>query len=306
MSDNDELDPKMIERLEELKDVPTRDPHAAARGRARFLAEAAETLPAVSTGSGQRHKNWRTFSRKERFVMNAVLSIVIACAVLLGGGATVAAAQNNLPNEPLYQVKIFGEDIRLWLNTNPQTEIGLLMELVQVRVNEMDALAARGVTPPARATERLNQHIEQAMQIAAGMDDEKMSSALLQIQNTLREEAQTMNMLQAQTSGETSQVMLQTMTMLENRLRQADEGIADPDRFRNTVRNEEEQRAGQTATAPRQNQPTGTPIPGGSGNGGQGTAEPQDPDSTVTPQDPQGGGTPTSEPQGQGGSGNKP
>jgi hypothetical protein len=285
MSKNNEFNPRLIARLEELRNVPARDPHAAARGRARFLVQAAEIAIPVSAREGQRHKGWRQFSRKERLVMNAVISIVAALAVLLSGGVTVAAAQDDLPTQPLYQVKLFSEDARLWLNTDPQTEVGLLMQLVQTRVNEMNALTAMGVTPPAQVQERLEQHIQQVLQIAAGMEDADMQGALLKMQNTLREQLQVVNAAQTQNSGEAGQVMLQVRAMLENRLRLVEGGLTDPQGFRNTCRNEEQNRTGQT----------GTPTPGETGNGGQGTVTPPLPGETNTPQGTGTRGTPTPE-----------
>jgi hypothetical protein len=290
MSKKDEWDPRLIARLEELKDMPARDPQTAALGRARFLAEAAAILEPVSARERQRHKDWRPLSRKERLVMNAVISIVVALVALLSGGVMVAAAQDDLPNQPLYQVKLFSEDARLWRNTDPQAEVVLLMELSQIRVQEMSALIAMGVTPPAQVTERLNQHIDQALQTAAGMDEDAMQKALLNMQTTLRQEEQEINRLQMQTSGETSQAMAQVSTMLENSLTLIETGIADPQELRNTYRNEKEWRADQTGTPPYQNQPSGTPTPGGNGN--QDPATPQGPGGTDTPQIPGGTDTP--------------
>ncbi|KAF0108018.1 MAG: hypothetical protein FD146_1316 [Anaerolineaceae bacterium] len=283
MSKNDEINPQLIARLEELRNVPARDPHTAARGRARFLAQAAAAAP-VSAREGRRHKDWRLLSRKERLVMNTVISIVVTLVVLLSGGVTVAAAQDDLPNQPLYQVKLSSEDARLWLNADPQTEVGLLMQLVQTRVSEMNALAAMGVTPPAQVKERLEQHLQQAFQIAAGMEDAAMQGALVEMQNTFREQLQIMNAAQTQNSGETAQVMLQVRAMLENRLRLVEAGMADPQGFQNTYRHEEELRIGQTGTP----QPSGTPVPGGNGNGGNGNGGP----GTVTPPLPGGTETP--------------
>jgi hypothetical protein len=189
---------------------------------------------------------------------------------------TVAAAQDDLPNEALYPVKTATEDVSLWLTTDPQTEMDMLMELIQLRVDEMIMLQAEGVTPPAKVITRLELHTQQAVQIAAGMEDAAMQGALLQIHTELQQQQQVMQILQAQTSGETSQVMAQTATMLENRIRMVEDGMADPQGFQNNVRNEEELRTGQTATAPQQNQASGTPAPGGNGSqqGNNGTQEP--------------------------------
>lgn len=209
--------------------------------------------------------------------MNVLVSILIVTGLLFGGGAaTVHAAQDDLPGQALYPVKTLSEDVRLYFTSNPQEEINLLMQLVQTRVEEMTALAAQGETIPGEVQLRLEQHVEQALHTAAGMDDASMAGALMQIRTNLQTQTQTM--LQTQYPGEAEQVMTQTRTMLEERLRLVDSGLADPQGFRNTVRQEEEIRSGQTDT----------PGPGngdGSQNGGS--------DSTPGPN-----GDPTGEPGG--------
>ena len=91
----------MIERrLEELKDVPARNPLQAASGRVRFLSEAAKYQQAVSPGTRVRQRGWIIPIRKEKFAMNVLVSLILAASLLLGGGATVAAAQDDLPNQP--------------------------------------------------------------------------------------------------------------------------------------------------------------------------------------------------------------
>ena len=96
MKDQTELESRVHEWLEEIKPVPPRNPQAAARGRAQFLGLA------VSASEFPRHKGWISIFRKERFAMNMIVSILVIAGLLFGGGATVNAAQNALPNEPLY------------------------------------------------------------------------------------------------------------------------------------------------------------------------------------------------------------
>ena len=88
----------IVQRLEELKDVPPRNPLQAASGRSRFLSEAADYRQAVSPETKGRQSGWIFPIRKEKFTMNAVVSLILAASLLLGGGATVAAAQDDLPN----------------------------------------------------------------------------------------------------------------------------------------------------------------------------------------------------------------
>src|SRR3990172_9217066 len=125
MPQDDQLNPPLAELLDELKLVPERDTGTAARARARFLAQA------VSMRRARRHRVWTIFPRKEQFAMNLLVSALIAFGLLFGGASAVSAAQDDLPNEPLYQVKLLSEDAQLWLNGDPAAEIQMLMEQSQ-------------------------------------------------------------------------------------------------------------------------------------------------------------------------------
>lgn len=292
-----EFDPKLAQALKQLGQVPPREAHTAARGRARFLAEAGKILPPVSASASQRHKDWRSFSRKERFQMNAVIAVIASLVLLFGGSAaTVAAAQDDLPNEPLYAVKTLSEDARLWLNTDPQGELDMLMELANLRIEEMYMLAMEGSTPPAEVTSRLETHIQEALQVAAGMDSQSMQGALEQIHTELMLQQQLMQIMQNQSSGEISQVMEQTRTMVENRIRMVEEGMGNPQGFQNSVRTEEEMRTGQDSSGSGQEQGSEAP---GTGNEDPGSGNQQEP--SGTPQGPNGPGTGNEDP----GSGNQ-
>ena len=79
--------------------------------------------------------------------MNLIISTLVIAGLLFGGGATVAAAQNDLPNEPLYQIKLVSEDANVWLAHDPTMKIEMLMEQAQTRTEEMAALASAGMRP---------------------------------------------------------------------------------------------------------------------------------------------------------------
>jgi hypothetical protein len=268
--------------FEILKEVPPRDPRAAARGRARFLAEAAALAP-VSAAERRRHRGWN-LNRKERFAMNILISILVVAGLLFGGSATVYAAQDDLPGQILYPVKTWSEDARLSLAADPQQQIDLLMEFAQRRVEEMVALTAQGLTPPAGVQARLERHLKEALQIAAGMDDASLQIAIRHIQTALQNDLQIM----LQAGGEISQNLIQAREMIEMRLRLVETGQTDPQGFRQTIRQEQEIRIGQTETPTGRNGPqdgqTGpqsTPGPDQTPSGGP--AGPHQPEHTPAP-----------------------
>lgn len=224
--------------------------------------------------------------------MNALISILVAFTLLLGGGATtVYAAQDDLPGQALYPVKTWSEDLRLELTADPRQEIDLLMIFAQRRVEEMVALAAQGLTPPAEVQLRLEEHLNQALQIAAGLDDAAMQAAMQQIHTALQNDLRIM----LQAGGEASANLIQARETVEMRIRMVESGQADPQELRQTLREEQEMRTGQTATPGAgsdgqdgQRGPASTPIPQQTPGG------PQRPDQTPGPQ---------STPSGQGGQG---
>jgi uncharacterized membrane protein YgcG len=225
-------------RLEELKNVPARNPLQAASERARFLREAAEYRQAVSPGRRVRQSGWTFQIRKEKLSMNALVSLILAASLLLGGGATVAAAQDDLPNQSLYQLKLWTENASLAMNGEPQEQATLLMNMAQTRVQELAALAEMGVTPPDQVRVRLEQHLRQMLQLAANMDDAACEKTLLQLREHLQVQERIMEQLQTHANPESEPLLTQTRLMLQNHLRLVNDGLADPQGFRYMIQNQ--------------------------------------------------------------------
>lgn len=176
--------------------------------------------------------------------MNALLSLLVIAGLLFGGGAiAVGAAQDDLPNEPLYTLKVWSEDVSLQLHNDPQAKVERLMELAQIRIQEMTSLQQDEQPIPDQVRLRLEQHIQQALQLCAQMNDPEMERALLQIRERLEVQVQEMAQLrsQAQQQGTPNpqqlQLMTQTQTMLQQRLQVVDEGLQNRELFREQVQN---------------------------------------------------------------------
>jgi hypothetical protein len=291
----------MIEhRLEELKDVPERNPLQAASGRARFLKEAAKYQQAVSPKKHVRQSKWIFPIRKEKFAMNLLVSLILAASLFLGGSVTVAAAQDDLPNQPLYQVKLWTEDAALALAGTPQKQATVLMNMAQRRVEEMAALAEEGITPPAQVREQLEQHLNQTLTLASNMDEPALEQTLLQLRDHLQAQDHIMEQLQTHANEATEPLITQTRQMLQTRLRLVDEGLADPQGFRYMLENQmrygqdeevtpepnqqgepglhHNDQSGQSTNEPGTGNRTGSGTPGGqnsdgsqNGSGGNGT-----------------------------------
>ena len=283
MKQDDKLDPRLAALLDEIKPASARNPQAAARARSRFVAQA------VSASEERRHNWWTTiFQQKEKFAMNMIMSALVVLGLLFGGSATVSAAQDDLPNQPLYQLKLMSEDAKVWLASDPGLKIEMLMEQVQTRTEEMAALTLAGITPPAELTIRTQERIQQALHIASSLDDASMVVAMEQIRTHLQTQEQLMIRLQDGSCTECEPILQQTREMLHTQLGQIESDLIDPEAFRNQNQNQNQVRTTQTplatgsAVTPQtsctpaldgtgqqngnNNPPAGTPIPQDNGN----------------------------------------
>jgi len=259
----DELDPNLKQLLDGLKPVPPRNPQRAARGRAQFLAESAQP---VSRSTFLSLIDQIPLFRKERFSMNTFLVLALVFAALFGGAAgTAYAAQDDLPTEALYPVKILTEDARLALTSSPQARLELFGALVQTRTQEMVQLAEAGVVPPEASLLRLQEHTRQALDLIAEQPEPEMLRAMEQMRSQLETQLQLINECAAQ--GDPLRTLAQTRLMFQLRLQLLENGLADPQAFRNAVQNgsDLEQPGGFGPGG----QPVTTPGQGGYGPGGQ-------------------------------------
>ncbi len=192
--------------------------------------------------------------------MNVLLSMLVIAGLLFGGGAAVSAAQDDLPNEPLYAVKTWTEDLSLQFRYNQEEKVDRLMELAQIRIQEMTRLSEAGEPIPDQVRLRLEQHIQQALQLCVNMDDPALERTLLQMRDRLRDRDRDMEQLQIQAqdklqlqSQDQLQLQTQTRTMLQERLRLVEDGLTDHEEFRHQVQNNFQYGQDDELTPPVQN-----------------------------------------------------
>lgn len=87
-----------------------------------------------------------------------VTSVVIV--ILLAATGTVAASTNSLPDEPLYQVKLATEAVRLTFSPSALGKAELYAKFADKRVEEIIRMADKGkVKQVEKATERMNDQL---------------------------------------------------------------------------------------------------------------------------------------------------
>jgi len=238
--------------------------------------------------------------------MNALVSLILATALILGGGATAVAAQDDLPNQPLYPVKLWTENATLALTGDPQLQANLLMQMSQTRVEEMAGLVEQGIPVPDQVQDRLQEQIHQTLMLATNMDDATLTQTLLQLRDQLQTQDRIMEQLQTHATTETEPLLTQTRSMLQTRLHLVDQGLADPQGFRYAMTNQMQYGQDEEAT-PEPNQ-QGEPGFHQNDQGGQQPVDPGSGNSNDQGNGIPGGQNPDNSQNGNGdnGSGNEP
>jgi hypothetical protein len=240
-------DIELLNKLADLGEVPARNPAKARDGRARFLLEAKELAQGVSPARNRRHTEWMhalqsffTIRRKELSPMYSTLATILLVATLIlgGGGATVAAAQNSQPDQPLYEIKILSEDIRLNAASNPETEFQLALEFANRRAIEIQKMLELGKAPSQAVQQRYQSQVEAAIRYAAELPAQQAVQALEQIQARLQVHQQAFLQLQGIPNAQAT--LTQTRLMLQERLQWLDQELKDPDQLRDQVQDRDQ------------------------------------------------------------------
>lgn len=241
-----ETDPELMDYLQQLQPVPERNPQQTARARAAFLQEADQlSSQGISGSDNQRHNMWKEkiqsafqFKRKENNHMFGTFTtlLIVLGMVFSGGGVTVAAAQGSLPDQTLYPVKMFTEDLLTNMTTDPKDQVNLILQYASRRADELQTMIDAGETLPDSVLVRLQSQIELALKIAANQPAETGNQLMEKIRERLQEQDQLMLHLETKAGPEAGATLSKTRSMIEERLQWVNEGLEDQIRLQDHLR----------------------------------------------------------------------
>jgi hypothetical protein len=116
-------------------EAPAADPAFRLRARNRMLAAAAHR---------RRARRWNPLAALPRPVARVAYAGGLAAALLVGGLTTAAAANNSLPGDPLYGVKMGVEQAQLATTFNSAARARLELQFADLRLAEAQRLFAAG------------------------------------------------------------------------------------------------------------------------------------------------------------------
>jgi len=242
----------------------------------------------------ENNRNKTAGTRSPQPVFKVLAGVLLALIFLVIGSATVYAAQNSLPGEPLYPIKTLAEDIHLSFVTSPQARLELTLNYTTRRMDEITALISVGKTLPEKASERFRGELETALQLAAEMNDIQMQKALGKIKVAAESQGITIEELIEKIPDNAETAITRLQERLQEQVQLTEFGERDPQAFRTQIhgRRLHQNNPGFNKTTPDVDTTT-TPEPG---TGSQETDEKMDDNGNGQPQ---GGPSKDSEP-GQG------
>ncbi len=161
--------------------------------------------------------------------------MLIAALLLGGGGVTAAAAQTASPDSMLYPVKVWSEDVRYSITSDNSTRLNLSLEFANRRMAEIQKQLAAGETPADALQLRLQNQLELALRLAAGLPPEQATGALLRVQSAFQNQLRAAEAWQvADPAGEL--VRQQVRAMLQERLALCEEGLQYPVQLRQRLK----------------------------------------------------------------------
>jgi hypothetical protein len=217
-------------------------------------------------------------------MVNILVTLFVALGLVFGGGgAALAASQSALPDEALYPVKTWSEQVQLQLAGDDEDKVQLMNTFTNRRMEEIRTMLQAGEQVPEPVMTRLEYQLQYMLQLAAGQPEGQSEQALLQLRDQLRIQEQLMQQLLL---GEGDQAGLlireRVRSMLEMHLGQAEAGIQDPQMLQQQIQQQLQQQNGPLKpddSAGVNPWASGTPVPGS----GYGPGESQNPWTDTTP-----------------------
>ena len=233
--DKKEINPKLKKELEHLQDVPERGLQASHAGRENYLAQIHSLKPRPVQAKKPVQKG-----RRRSWALR-LASIIAVLALALGSiGGTVYAAQASGPDDLLYGVKTLTEEIQVGLETDPQERLDLYSQFASRRLTEIQAQVDAGEAVSEKAMALLEKHTQKMLEEAAKMGEQGLGNALRQIEQNLQKQNQMMAEMGKEHPQGGPPGLLKAQEKIRERLELVDNGINEPQGFKQTIREQKE------------------------------------------------------------------
>ena len=178
---------------------------------------------------------------------------LIVSLILGGGGATVAAAQNSQPDQPLYGIKVMSENVRQELAADPQMNFQLALNFANRRAEEIALMLEAGRVPPEAVQARYQNQTRASHPLRIRAPSRKMQCKHWnKFAPACKTHLQTFNRVGGNGTASVEAALLRSREMLQDRLHWVEQGLENPVQFRDQLRLQDRQNPTSPGTGSRQ------------------------------------------------------
>ncbi len=287
----DELNPQLKKQLESLNNVPERDLQYSHASRENYLAQIKSLKPRPAV---QSKPSRRTMANGRRTWVSRFAAVAAVLLVVLSSlGGTVYAAQASGPDDLLYGVKTFTEEIQVILETDPEDKLDLYVSFANRRLQEIQAQVGAGEPVSEKALALLDKHTQKMLEQAAKLDDKGFNNALSQIEENLEKQNQMMAEMGKEHPQGGAPGLLKAQEKIRERLELVENGKKEPQVFKDKVKEQKEKldNPGQGIKEDNGNSNKPETPPGQENNNGNGQGDGSGSGMDETPTSPGAGGS---------------
>ena len=173
-------------------------------------------------------KPWQTLFSQRPSLVPFAAAVLLIFGLVFGSVGTVYAAQDSLPNDLLYSIKLTGENLQLAFTADTAARISLLTTYTDRRVAEATTLVELGQPIPEAFPDLVDQYLEELFILAASLDDPATQEALKGIQIHLRDQDQDMTNAMRGLPEDLDPRLTQLREMMKARQQLAQMGAGEP------------------------------------------------------------------------------
>ncbi len=234
----DEYGKRVFERLRSTRPI---DPLVTTAEKAKFLLQGENLQKGLTPGSGEvyaeRDLHRLSALRRKRPLplFKALVVTILVLIFLVGSSFTVYAAQSSLPGQPLYTIKSWSEDIRLSLTFSTKGKLNLTLDYTNRRMDEISRMVASGKALNDQTSERLQSELDNALELAAQLDDPQMQNALGEIKRQAENQGMTIEELITKLPPQAEPAISHLQERLNEQVKLTTIGEKDPKAFRSEL-----------------------------------------------------------------------
>ncbi len=224
--------------LKPLRQEPRIDANIFEEEKARFLLSAENIRkniiphPAKAQTAQASTPMGKSMVKPAFPVFKAILIAALLIVMISVSSFTAYAAQSSLPGETLYPIKSTIEDIRLSITVSPKAKLDLTLDYTNRRMGEIRSLVASGKILPAQTSDRYQQELDDALQLAAQLNDQQIQAALLMIKSQAQTQGMTVDELIASLPDQASPAIIHLRARLQEQVTLSSLGEKNPKEFR--------------------------------------------------------------------------